>query len=398
MCWRRRVADRLKIGLAFQVNTYTGWGVVGLNIALELAAMPDVDLSLWSADLTGVSPLELSRLLPIAQRCQRELQEAQRTRTPIAFDGVLVSADGNQCTGPRPDSVIQATKHMGLMVFEDTALTPEKLERLKRYDWLVTASRWNHDVLASHGVSSHLVPQGIDPTIWHPAPKSGRWNDRFVVFSGGKLEYRKGQDIVLAAFKMFHVKHLEALLVTSWQNQWPALAIDMTLNGHVEHEPVVTSDGVDIEGWCVDNGIPEGAHIELGMVPNALLAPIVREADVAVFASRAEGGTNLGAMECLAAGVPTLFSDNTGHRDLPGWRINQRGQPRQPTRFFDGVEGWGESDPLHLVERLEWWLEDSRKKHAGKWLGSLRESSHHWQHHTNQLVTLIRTNDASAAA
>ena len=49
---------------------------------------------------------------------------------------------------------------------------------------------------------------------------------------------------------------------------------------------------------------------------NRQLPHLIKQADVAVFASRCEGGTNLMAMETLACGVPTLISANTGHLDL----------------------------------------------------------------------------------
>jgi glycosyltransferase involved in cell wall biosynthesis len=376
------MTDKLKIGLGFQLTTYTGWGVVGMNIALQLAAMPDVELSFWSADFAGLNPLDVMRLKPIAQRCQLQLADAYATQTPVSYDGVLLWADGNSCTGPNGHtSAIRSERNMGLMVFEDTAITPEKAERLKRYDWLVTASRWNQQILESHGVPNTLVPQGIDPTVWHPAPKSGRWRDRFVVFSGGKLEYRKGQDIVVAAFREFHKSHPEALLVTAWQN--------MTLNGHVEHEPICTADGVDVEGWCLDNGIPDGAHLDVGILPNVFLAPIVREADVAVFASRAEGGTNLMAMECMAAGVPTIVSGNTGHDDLfyLGHREVFSGlSPKKPSRFFGAIDGWGETNPAHLAG------------HLGARQRSLNTRPPTWQHHTEQLVNLITAADARTAA
>ena len=54
----------------------------------------------------------------------------------------------------------------------------------------------------------------------------------------------------------------------------------------------------------------------LPCVVNRQLPHLIKQADVAVFASRCEGGTNLMAMETLACGVPTLISANTGHLDL----------------------------------------------------------------------------------
>jgi hypothetical protein len=37
-----------------------------------------------------------------------------------------------------------------------------------------------------------------------------------VVFSGGKLEHRKGQDLVIRAFVRFVQRHPDAVLVTAW--------------------------------------------------------------------------------------------------------------------------------------------------------------------------------------
>src|SRR3546814_14756814 len=54
--------------------------------------------------------------------------------------------------------------------------------------------------------------------------------------------------------------------------------------------------------------IPQVAHDRLGV--------LMREADVALFPNRAEGGTNLVAMEAMACGVPTILSANTGHPDI----------------------------------------------------------------------------------
>jgi glycosyltransferase involved in cell wall biosynthesis len=201
------------------------------------------------------------------------------------------------------------------------------------------------------------VIQGIDPTIFHPAPRTGMFGDRFVVFSGGKLEYRKGQDIVVAAFRRFRERHPEALLVTAWHNHWPQLIADLDLAGHVRGVPRLTNGVLQIGEWLAANGIPQAAAVDVGCVPNAFMGQVVREADVALFPNRCEGGTNLVAMECMAAGVPTIVSSNTGHLDLLAtggcFALRAQRDTRRPTRHFAGVDGWGESDVDEIVELLE---------------------------------------------
>jgi glycosyltransferase involved in cell wall biosynthesis len=61
-------------------------------------------------------------------------------------------------------------------------------------------------------------------------------------------------------------------------------------------------------------------------------------------------------MECLAAGVPTILSANTGHLDLIDdsrcFALRRQGASR-PTPSFRGVDGWGESSVDEAVAALE---------------------------------------------
>ena len=82
---------------------------------------------------------------------------------------------------------------------------------------------------------------------------------------------------------------------------------------------------------------------------------VIREADVALFPNRAEGGTNLVAMECMACGIPTILSANTGHMDLLAMGDVAIPLSRQAARGHDGIDAtdWGESDVDKIVEALE---------------------------------------------
>src|SRR5262245_12363715 len=114
------MTDRLKIGLTMQPNTYTGWGIVALGLARALAARPDVELSFWSFDPKGVSPLDLLRLDPIWERGKVDIALVQARNQPRAFDGVLIHADGNHFHAQPNAAIVRAERNMGLMVFEDT--------------------------------------------------------------------------------------------------------------------------------------------------------------------------------------------------------------------------------------------------------------------------------------
>jgi glycosyltransferase involved in cell wall biosynthesis len=242
--------------------------------------------------------------------------------------------------------------------FETTQLAPEAVARAGRYPLVVAGSTWNAEILRAYGLKNvRTVLQGIDPQLFHPGARQGLYADRFVVFSGGKLERRKGQDIVVAAFRKFVERHPDALLVTIWANGWAKHT--STINeGNVAAPVPFDSDGkIDIRGWAAVNGIPERNFADLGFIPNSLLPGILREMDVAVFPNRAEGGTNLVAMECMASGIPTILSRNTGHLDLfeddNCYALDQQGELSGREGGMNGVPGWGESDVDELVEKLE---------------------------------------------
>jgi glycosyltransferase involved in cell wall biosynthesis len=254
---------------------------------------------------------------------------------------------------------LRARRDVGVIFFEDTAIAPDALVRARSFNTIVACSTWNYEVLRERGLTNVvMVPQGIDPTIFHPAPRADLFEDRFVVFSGGKLEYRKGQDIVVAAFRAFHARHPEALLLTAWHNHWRQTMVGIDAMGHVRGVPDVDATGrVDVTAWLAANGVPSSAVIDLGAVENHQMPRILREADLAIFPNRCEGGTNLVAMECLACGIPTVLSANTGHLDLVGDESGYALRDQRPVRggcpLYGGYEGWGESSVEEAVEAME---------------------------------------------
>ena len=355
-----KATDKIKgLAISWSVGSPTGWGVYGLNLALQLGKKPGFDLLLLSTPAMSnlVNPLHQVLLRPLMAK-QQQIQTVinQNPGKQIGFNVPVLHALGNNFGAGKTSLVGKPT--VGMIFFENTLLTPDAIARARSYDLIVAGSTWNAEVLKSNGLN-HVAAifQGIDPTIFHRAPKSNLFGDRFVVFSGGKLEYRKGQDIAIAAFKRFQQRHPEALLMTAWHNFWPQFMAGLEQTGNVVGLPQVTPDKrLRITEWLVANGIPGNAIIDIGPIPNHLVGQIIREADAALFTNRCEGGTNLAAMECLACGIPTIISANTGHKDIIAenhcYPLKKQGYV-QATGIFPGVEGWGESDVEEVVENLE---------------------------------------------
>lgn len=147
--------------------------------------------------------------------------------------------------------------------------------------------------------------------------------------------------------------------MTSWHNAWPrAEGVREIMRSRVfDGADLLDAEGrIDVRRWLSLNGVPGESVIALPEIPNALLPPVIRECDVAIFPNRCEGGTNLVAMETLALGVPSLLSANTGHMDLLDRQIgfalaDQSPVPEAAASADHDV--WGESSVDEIVERLE---------------------------------------------
>ena len=87
---------------------------------------------------------------------------------------------------------------------------------------ILAGSSWCVERLREKGIGPcETLIQGIDPGIFSPIPdEKPSAKDFFVIYSGGKLELRKGQDIVIRAVKTMQERHKDILFVNCWYNAW----------------------------------------------------------------------------------------------------------------------------------------------------------------------------------
>ncbi len=348
------------IGISWQLHDRTGWGVYGINLALQLLSKPDYQPTLlFPPGCLPEHPLQREKLTPLIAKFN-QLANALKGIPgfkPQSENLTILHGLGNNFT--LNESPLLSSQEAGVIFFENTIFNNAAKERSKRFPLIITGSHWNEEILKKNNFQGQIetVIQGIDPTVFHPAPKSGIFKNRFVIFSGGKLEYRKGQDIVIAAFKIFQQRHPEALLLAAWHNSWPESMGEITTAGYVSGLPNSQHDQQQaIAAWLVKNGLPNDSFIALPETPNIYMAPVMRETDVALFPNRGEGGTNLVAMEALSCGIPTILAANSGQLDFadPKFCFPLKKQANvEATPNMPGVEGWGESSIDETVETLE---------------------------------------------
>lgn len=344
--------------LTWALSPLTGWGKVGLALQRHLAARGDTTL-LLSPPAAEHFPAAQGQALaalhaPVAPALRLLAEHPDRE---ITLDpAVVVHAFGNNLSCDETLLRVRSSHKVALVAIEDSRIDPARLARLADCDRVITHSRFARDMLAGYGVANLAVTyQGVDPQLFRPRPTSGRFGDRFVVFSGGKLEYRKGQDLVVAAFARFAAHHPDSLLVCAWASFWPQSAY--SINQGVLARPLTAGpDGrPHIRRWLSDNGVAAADALVLDHYGAAELAEILADCHVALFPNRCEGCTNLVAMEAMAAGVPTVLSANTGHADLLAAGCGSGLTLQRPVTDPDGSrQGWGDSDVDEMVDRLEW--------------------------------------------
>jgi glycosyltransferase involved in cell wall biosynthesis len=342
------------------VTEVHGWGLVGLHTALYLLDEGHVPFSLSEPRLDTLRPANRARLEPflgVSARLRAAI--AAQHSACVRLEGVdALLALGNDFLPALANQATLGERNIGVLPGEGTRLGPDCIQRANEYERIVCHSNYMAGLLRDHGVRDvALALQGVDPDDVGPCPgpRPGRFEGRFVIFSGGKLEFRKGQDIVCQAFKAFHQRHPEALLVTLWNNLWPEIALTMAESRLAPAAPRIIPDvGVDLDGWCLDNGLAEGSFLNMRLLPREALPTLLWDCDLAVFPNRCEAGTNLVAMEAMACGVPCALSANTGHLDLIA---DDRCYPLKDQAVVPNIDGgrllWGETAPEALLDAME---------------------------------------------
>ncbi len=372
------------LAISWVLSTISGYGIYGLQIVLQFLRQGGQQIILTRQPaVTVVPPLIQAKLeapFALARKLHAFLQE--KPDELLGFDHAVLHGCSTDFSGFPGQDKIWGKPNVACAAIEHLLVTDHGRKIAKNYDMFIAISKWNADFLESLNVGPvHLCYQGIDGTLFQPGPRSGLYGDRFVIFSGGKFEFRKGQDIVLAAFKIFRARHPEALLVTCWQNLNIPDAKVFERAGHCSTVPEAASDfGLQTTSWLLQQGLPADSFIDLPFTHNLLMPAVLRECDVAIFPNRCEGGTNLVAMEAMACGVPTYVAYNTGQKDLVdliGCGAFRTQKPVKPTPLMQTVQDWGETGVEEVVEALEYVY--THRTDAAKKALDLAEKMHAWE-------------------
>lgn len=387
------------LAITWPLNSLSGYGLYALQIAMQFLRQSGRTLVLaggsQNVSLPPDAPLGLEDAMVLGQKLAGYLR--QNPHETLAFNHATLFAVGNDGRGFEAQDRIWGKPAIGCAAVEHDQFTAHGLEVMRRYDRLIAISRWNEQILRNLNLAPvTLCWQGIDTQLFYPRPRGARWRDRFVIFSGGKFEFRKAQDLVVAAFKRFRALYPEALLVCAWQTPYVSDGAPFALAGYCDHVPQPDGrGGLDIDTWLQQQGLPPESFVSLPYTPNPHMANILADCDVALFPNRCEGGTNLVAMEALACGVPSIIAANTGQLDLielfDCWPLRQQAKVRTP-KGFPSVAGWGESDIDEIVTTLGAVYADQTARQSMS-LAAKQLQSFSWPSVADQLLSQVNQNN-----
>ncbi|MCP4748718.1 MAG: glycosyltransferase [Desulfobacteraceae bacterium] len=253
---------------------------------------------------------ELSRLRPVCV-----INEDDGSAFNSGLEGRLFQALTDINFAPMFEQA-HGRKNYGYTFFENE-LTETSLENAKRFDLVLAGSAWCRDQMLEKGITHcDILIQGIDTRIFYPILKE-KEQDRFVIFSGGKFELRKGQDLVLRAVKILQEKYPDVWLLNCWRNLWPGSVKLMSYSKDIrfeykENEPWIQT----MQRTYIQNGLDPDRIITYDLVAQEDQRELYAQTDIGLFPNRCEGGTNLVLMEYMACGKPVIASYTSGHRDI----------------------------------------------------------------------------------
>jgi glycosyltransferase involved in cell wall biosynthesis len=173
---------------------------------------------------------------------------------------------------------------------------------------IVTPSQWSRAGLLAAGFDAdriHVVPHGVDPARFRPAPPDRRRklraglnipDDAFVFLNVSSLMWNKGGGPLLAAFAACRRRHPRALLLLKGEDALYGNMMNATMAEAVRLDPSVADPAFKAAMCYMPHTFSQADMAALYQLSDAYVSPY-----------RAEG-FNLPVLEALACGLPVLVS------------------------------------------------------------------------------------------
>jgi hypothetical protein len=174
-----------------------GWGVCGIHLTVALSKIYPLYLITPEFEEKDIGNESVYRQL-IRLTAPKEVVK-RGDNGNLSLPCPVIQAISDKSLRPFHTS-LKAPFIAGYTFFETPFLDPQDIARANDYyNMVIAGSKWCEDILRQRGIkNTRTVIQGIDEGLFNNTlSEKNLFKDRFVVFSGGKLELRKGQDLVI---------------------------------------------------------------------------------------------------------------------------------------------------------------------------------------------------------
>jgi len=323
-------ASKKMLYLALIPGKNIGWGVCGANLIKEISMLHPCELIPWKENQGGMEKF---------------------------YPGPVFHTIGDH--NLRKVFNVKGEENYGYTFFENS-ISEGAVESAKFFNIVFAGSTWCGERLEERGISwTETLIQGVSPDIFHPLSfDKNSAKEQFVIFSGGKFELRKGQDLVIRAVKALQDRHKDVIFINLWFNPWKFSMDTMAGSGHIVYNPRGSAWSEIMGNILFDNGLDLKRVIIGEQVAQHELKNIYEVVNLGVFPNRCEGGTNLVLMEFMACARPVIASWNTGHKDVLTSenailleKMSRREILDPATQRIEAI--WEEPDLDELIEKLE---------------------------------------------
>lgn len=318
----------------------SGWGTHARGFAAALGLRRDVRAVAWDFD-PDISHVPGAPHVPFAQPD--------------------MDADFAICIGPLDQTPrVLGRRRIAFHAWETTVLPSSHRHALADFDEIWTPSHWGRQVVVANGFQAdrvHVVPEGVDSTLFAPTPDAARDATRqsgpLRFLCVGKWEERKGI----------------AGLVNCFRATFAPGEAELVLHAHNPY----------LHGFTVEDALSR-----LGVAPGSLplvrpshplgrsgMADLYRQCDAFVLPTRAEGW-GLPILEAMASGLPVIATHYSA-----------------PVDYLDQTNGY----PLDVTALTP--VHDPFFYGAGEWLGEWAEPD--WKHLGQRLREVFDARDAARA-
>ena len=278
---------------------------------------------------------------------------------PIDFPSPLLTMVQSINMLPLWSHLRSTSRNVGIAVPVEALELPRYILNAHRYfDRLVSNSSWSAAMIRAAGFSDvTTIIHGPDPQFT-PLQFEMRSREAFTIFSAGKLELRKSQDIVIQAVGHMMQAHKDVQFICDWYNPWPETAKSIQATA-LYRKYQGKSTAAIMRACGIDFARTRMLQTESATVEEHTSEKLeaMRVCDVGIFPNRAEACCNSMMCETMACGKPVVALYAHGQADVLNKDDPCICTSYEPLTVSNGkyaTSEWFEPNLDEFIAKLEW--------------------------------------------